>query len=566
MNADEENKPTELKVGEGKARYELSWLVNEAFNALNLFSKEDGLDVAGRVLAHCEAHPHLALEYYIVEDTGEKVTPLEAFLRNRLEPEITKTFCFKFPEALRLKSDATDTYPLHVACEEYPHGDGQILIPFLAEQFPEAVWNCDGDGNLPLHKVLRRLAKLPSIAAEARHELPEIETLVQFFPESTITRGMDLAGRDPLHFVLSQHLPPAVMKAVLSHVPETVTEFTFSGSYFAGGMTSMTRYYADAFSQFLPQLQRLVFQPSHTAVSPVFTADGWSIFFQQLTRCPMLEHLEMELPYTLLREDSQASTIFAQVLPQLTELKALILSFPKGGPVVNGKADGNNAELLLSKPISELITTSGGSLSTLVVKDGIVMDPQPILAAIMQHSGSPLLSLDIRSSSGKNQDVTESLAALIASNSNLENLFMKNSKLNPKPIFQALAQNTNLQSLALPNLIGEATNSEIEDMTTGTLSGVLQHYNATLERIQCLQTSFEQATGTEHQRIQHYASLNRFGRARARKETSNCYDMIDLLVAVQCNIYLNRREKEKASVSYGLLREAPNQWTCHIPI
>lgn len=552
-------------LNEAKARYELSWLVNEAFVTLNVkgtccfgvLDDSDGTDIARRILDLCQMHPHLAVEYFTVEDTGEKVTLLEVCLRNHMEPVAIQEFCDKFPETLQVKTFASRVYPLHVACEEVPHGDGQVLIPFLASRFPEAVWTCDDDGSLPLHKVLKRLARAPRAVATSQ-EAPEIQALVELFPDSTITRGMDLAGQDPLHYVLAHHFPPAVVKSVLSHIPETVNRLTLSGFYFAGGMASITREYAEAFEKFLPQLEHLVFHPSHTTVTPIFTPEGWASFFGRLAECPMLEHLEMELPYGLLTEDTPSAVAFAETLPQLTGLTTLIFSFPRGAPTDSRDHD-RHTEVLVSKPVGELIMATGGNLRNLIVKDGIAMDPEPIFKAIMEQKKSALVSLDIRTCSGKDRDMSQPLADLIASNCKLESLFVKNSALRCHKIFEALAHNTNLKSLALPNLIVEESESDIT--TTATLSSLLHHHNATLERIQCLQSTFQQTNSAEHQKIQHYASLNRFGRAGARQVTCNGEDMIDLLVAAQQSPALKHRENERASVLYGLLREAPNQWT-----
>ena len=108
----------------------------------------------------------LATEYYELIETGEKVTPLEALLRNCHEARHVQDFCNHFPQTLGVKSFASQTYPLHVACEEFPHGEGHIIIPFLAIRFPEAVRSRDHDDNLPLHKVCNG-RKIPKETATA---------------------------------------------------------------------------------------------------------------------------------------------------------------------------------------------------------------------------------------------------------------------------------------------------------------------------------------------------------------------------------------------------------------
>ena len=149
---------TPAPVGEAKARQEISWLVNEAFVTLNLTGTccsglDNTTDIPGRVTQLCKLHPQLAAEYYELIETGEKVTPLEALLRNRHEARHVQDFCNYFPQTLGVKSFANQTYPLHIACEEFPHGESHIIIPFLAKKFPEAVRSRDCDDNLPLHKV-----------------------------------------------------------------------------------------------------------------------------------------------------------------------------------------------------------------------------------------------------------------------------------------------------------------------------------------------------------------------------------------------------------------------------
>jgi len=69
-----------------------------------------------------------------------------------------------YPQSLTIPADPKGRLPLHLACI---HGKLSI-IPFLLEQNPHAVRQCDNKNRLPIHYALNNL---PDITTETWQQL-----------------------------------------------------------------------------------------------------------------------------------------------------------------------------------------------------------------------------------------------------------------------------------------------------------------------------------------------------------------------------------------------------------
>ncbi|CAB9496804.1 expressed unknown protein [Seminavis robusta] len=551
-------------ISEARARYKLSWHVNELFLSSDCVIGQcsDCSDVAA-IVDLCKIHPNLATELLEVEDTGEKITPLEAFIRIRVPMSTIQLFCELFPMALQTKN-AQRNLPLHVACEELLyHQYGVRLICHLASRFPDAVRAFGSHGSLPLHKLLSRYRLTAS--SVPGHAPSEVMQLVELFPESTTIIGPELGGIDPLHFVLSNSFHPTVAECILSNVPKAVTHFSFGGSL-AGGADCHAVPYAKALVKFLPQLEHLVFKPKGADADGVHHAsEAWSIIMSSLASCRNLKHLELQFPSKLFTKmNVKAYDTFAEILPQLFSVQVMILS---NSPAKSRDSGQLHEALDIGIPITQLITSSGTNLTDLVLKEGIISSAEPILrVARKQVSRLKRLEIICSSCSTDQCDVTESLAALIQSNGSLQSLYLKNVQFQKSPVFQALMHNTKLKSMSLPGLIDAAS----VPPAGGGLSRVLQHYNTTLEHIECLSSGdfcpIDAAAkkNEEYQRIQFYLALNRLGRGRTRTVRSSCQDLLAILDKVIADeIGSPDKRIGKASIFYGILQDIPSQWaTC----
>jgi hypothetical protein len=512
-------------------------------------------------------HPRLATEYCTVDDTGEKVTPLEALIRNKASISVIKWFCDKFPLTLRTGNSRGDI-PLHVACEELLYGaHGIMLVSFLATIYPEGTRAFGSRGSLPLHKLLARYSLTSFSITEQTPEL-----LLQLFPESTVIIGAELGGLDPLHYVLSHRFHPAMAKIVVKHIPREVTNFSF-GAFLAGGEEGLAVYFAEAIATFLPQLKHMVFRPKIIAPdNDECSLNAWSIIVESLAHCPLLQHLELEIPRGLFSSNvTEACDIFATTLPELSNLKILVLSTSS----MAKKTNLNKPQLDVSVPLTDLVV-SGSDLGGLILQEGIIVDPEPILRAVVQRL-SVLKTLGIYTCAEGHEDVTETLSALIRSNGALQSLLLKGVTYRRPPPLQALAQNSHLKSLSLPNVI-VATDPNIpssnlcrevdDDLTL--LSTTLQYYNSTLESLSCSDCRDVDAglrSGDEYKRIQFYLRLNRLGRGRTRHEDASPRDLLDILGrALSGDVTLPHQKLEQTSLCYGLLHECPhNAQTCTRP-
>jgi hypothetical protein len=553
-------------ISEAKARHKVSWYVNELFLPANHYGWQEFPDVAN-ILDLCKVHPGLATEYFTVEDTGEKVTPLEALIRNKASISVIELFCKLFPLALRTGNSRGDI-PLHVACEELLYGEyGIMLVSSLATCYPEGTRAFGSHGGLPLHKLLARYSVT---ALSVANQTPrDVELLLQLFPESTAIIGTELGGLDPLHYVLSHRFHPAMANTIVAHFPREVTHFSFEASL-AGGEECLAVSFAEAIATFMPQLKHLVFRPKVLATDNECSLNAWSKIVARLAECPLLRHLELEIPRSLfLRKMDEACDIFATTLPKLSTVKVLFLSTPRD-------TSHKKPEFDVSIPLTDLVA-SGSDLEDLIVKEGVFMDPEPILRALAGRS-SGLKTLEICSCAKGHEDVTDTLSALIRSNGALQSLFLKDITYRRPPILQALAHNTHLKSLSLPNLTSAATTptslgSELScpmfDGDLNLLSTVLQYYNSTLESLSCSDCSDADSggeRGDEYKRIQFYLRLNRLGRGRTRHENASPRELLYVLdKVISGDVTLPHRKLEQTSLCYGLLHEVPSQWaTCYV--
>lgn len=501
--------------------------------------------------------------------------PLEQLILLQAPLPWIKKFCTEHPRSVVQRGSSTGLpphvnmgLPLHLACERYSWTTkySHHLILYLISTFPEAISIEADDGYLPIHKLLLHYSGDNNDRENISHLQEIIEVLVRAHPESIIKRVR--FPWEAVSLVLCDRFDIRILECILRHVPNNVRRFNFSDIR----AWDMNPAQCQCICQILfPRMESIDFSNS---------ANGEELcraFFENVQNFAMLRNLDLRIPlhvvvgnmdtYAVGNMDTYA--LIKEGFRHLTNLKSLILS------LYGECAQWERCQSFdMSEPLS-LLLEGNNQLRTLIVKDcyRVIIQPDSILQPIIDNPDSSIQTLDIRCFP-RNADITEILARLISVNkTNLEHLVLKHITFEPQPIFEALARNTHLKSLGLPNIMvssssanQEDTNDIVDDNDNDTgvftsLSRTLQHYNATLEHVNWIDASFYDLEDLEYERIRHYTLLNRFGRARARSETCTCLDLIEMLDVVFRDDNLNRHKKMAIlSVSYGLLREAPLRW------
>ena len=493
----------------------------------------------------CEAYPSLALDGYPCGPGVVLATPLEYFLLRQVSVAAIKEFCVKFPESLAGKSPLkSGDLPLHLVYELYISSTCD-LVPLMASKFPEAVSMPNHRGDLPLHALLYNLNGSDVTPGKIR----EIEALIHIFPQS-VAIAAPSTGAPPINTVLTQRNSPEVLQCLVNNFPKGATDtFHYIRGATRQGLHAgpLTIEHSKAFCPLLSQLRSLNFPLNETT----FTAEAATHFLQSLASCPELQRLEMELSSDYLVNEPVFLAAVVETVQRLTALESLILSFS------TNNLSNQRSIFSLAESLAQLLER--GSLVELILKEGIEINPEPIMRAITHRVESSLDTVDIRCFN-PNFDMTQLLADVIAANTSVRSLSLKYATFDTQPVFQAVARNTRLTSLALPDIISTGTNANTNTNSNDnpdfeTLSSVLQKYNTMLKRIRCHRASFQELQESDYQNMQYYARLNHVGRGQTRGDTFKCTDLIKLLLGLDC------RDDELLGLYFGLLRECPTTWS-----
>lgn len=93
------------------------------------------------------------------------------------------------------------------------------------------------------------------------------------------------------------------------------------------------------------------------------------------------------------------------------------------------------------------------------------------------------------------------------------------------------------------------------------LADILQHWNTTLEEVDSGWPLYGGTDCMHNKRIQYYAKLNKYMKARNRSTSLGAF------VALLCDVRSSTEtsdETEKDSLQYSLLRECPSLWSSAI--
>ena len=499
-----------------------------------------------------EDHPVLALEIF----TEDRFTPLEFMISRRLSLDVIREFCHRHPQALRKEScsNITAGLPLHVACDLVISLSYTCeLIPLLIELFPQAASRKDKDGNLPIHKLLRKYAVRlrPQILNEMVDCLvTEVQALLQRYPEAIMMPGSCNADMAPLEFILSIHsniLHPKLLRGALERAPASLRELTFEGSLGGTGVVSLE--IAQAFESIMPQLVSIEWTLIRSAQ---YTATGWSSFFRRLSKCRALRNLDIHLPTRILANDDAAYAATFETLQKLRSLSTLNLNFADNRVNYAGRL----RIAKLGGPIAVLIKQ--GNLQDLSVNSnqlGLWMDPIPILAASIN---SKLRALQLRPCPD-DLDLTTLLVDLLqAEQCELQSLALKDARFQQVPFFEALARNNTLQCLRVPHII---INTNVAREPRLCLSQILKAHNTTLKSVFCVNAVPAERKSIENKQIQYFTMLNRFGRAKLRHMSCSRQTVVEELMNVFCSSDLRQKENGVLDVTFGLLREVPMLWS-----
>ena len=535
----------------GECRLAVEDLLSVKIKYHNQFKGREISNIS-RLLDILEDHPVLALEIF----TEDCFTPLEFMISRRLGLDVIREFCALHPQALRKEScsNITEGLPLHVACDlVISLSYTSKLIPLLIDFFPQAVSRKDKDGNLPVHKLLRKYAVRlrPQIINEMVDCLvTEVQALLQRYPEAIMLPGQCNADMTPLEFILSVHsniLHPELLRGVLEKAPTSLRELCFEGSLGGPGVVNLE--IAQAFERLMPQLVSVEWTLIRSAQ---YTSTGWSCFFRGLGKCRTLRNLDIHLPTRILADNEAQYAATSETIQKLQSLSTLKLTF------ADNRVD--NAGCLriakLAEPIAVLI--KHGNLQDLTVNSnqlGLWIDPIPILAASID---SKLRALELRPCPG-DLDLTTLLVDLIqAEQCELQSLALKNVRLEKQAFFEALARNNTLQCLRLPHIISDIHDTKEPRLC---LSQILKTHNTTLKSVHCVNAVLAQRKSMENQKIQYFTMLNRFGRARLRHMSCSRQTVTEELIKVLHSSDLHQKENGVLDVTFGLLREVPMLWS-----
>lgn len=535
-----------------ETRNEVEDLLSSKIKYHHQFQGRENGNIA-RLVDLLQSHPVLALETF----TEERFTPLEFMITRRLSLGVIREFCARHPKALRKESSSsiTEGLPLHVACDLIISIQTYTcdLIPLLIDLYPEAASIKDKEGNLPLHKLLRKYAvrlRPQLVEALADCMVTEVQALLKIFPEGIMTIGSCITDMTPLDFVLSIHsniLHPRLLYGMLDLAPASLTELRFEGSL--GGSGVLTQQCAQSFERLMPQLTTIEWA---LASSAQYSPAGWSCFIRNIGLCENLRHLDIHVPTRILADDNDGYAATIETLSKLLTLSTLDLSFN-----ANRVNDAGRERISkLAEPIATLIQQ--GNLQKLAVNTchlDISIDPIRILAASIN---SKLQALELRPCPG-NLDLTTLLVDLLqAEGSVLRSLALKNIRFQTGPFFHALAQNSTLRQLRIPNIINDEV---VEKEPNQRLSNILKESNTTLQWVQCVSATLAQRKSTENKAIQYYTLLNRFGRAKLRQMSCTRSVLAQQLANIVNNSDLQRKENGVLDVCYGILREVPMLWS-----
>ena len=486
------------------------------------------------VLEVCKVHPALAVQRYsyrqacALRRSPNCITPLEYYILRKTPLHDIREFCQLFPNALAVPSalDHVDTasggLPLHLACANFPTSS-ENLVGYLALAYPEGVSTRDDRGNLPLHLLLLHLRPI-----DIQEELAlAIDTLLELYPD-TLTQTDHSKRITPISRVLSQPVPLLIMKVFAKH---------------------------------MKQLSTLSLQLSVQS----FT-HGANILLTSLTdSTSKLKKLQLELDWNSFRDRPEHVATIQAFIPECTRVTSLIISFFESPTHVRIPAIDasrvDNSICPLAEPIADLMYS--GNLIELIIKKGsrgLELDPEPILQAIANHPDSVLETLDVRCfGTTQGNNMTQLISDAIASNSNLRSLAVSNITMSQRePIFRALAGNTHLKTLVLPNIIAPPKSNN-DDSKDGDdyekLSTVMRKDNISLQQVRCYGATFDDMRGAEYEAIQYYALLNRCGRRETRREAFTSADLVKLLMS------LNYRDAKMLGCTFGLLLECPSTWS-----
>jgi len=497
---------------EHKARIYLERICDNIYNG-NQAAELELSSIGERIVELCKTHPNLALE-----PCGFcRFLPLELLIVRRSSVDSIKEFCNLFPKALTVKSDAREgRLPLHLACERFPGDVCPDVIKLLASQHPEAASVTDSMNNLPFHLLLRHMTDEEISHLAIRGEAFDvIDDLAANYPQSIVSIDPG-TKKIPISYGYTRNFPAKILNCFVKH---------------------------------LHRLETI----SVTLNESNFEEEAVRFFFRAISTSSNVKKLHLELSPIFLEGNAMFQKSLLELLPEVITVTSLVLSFPKlETHFPPHRHNWESLNFCIAEPVSALIYS--GSLAELILKDGITIQPEPIMEALVNNPDFCPETLDIRCFD-PSYEMSQLIADVIGANGNLRSLSLSNISIQCRRlVFRALAHNTRLKTLVLPNIIAPSTNEAYVD-DYDCLSKVLRKHNTTLEQIRCYPAAIVDVEGVEYKSMQYYVHLNRRGRAQTRRDDFTCADLVKLLMA------LNYRDNAMLGICFGLLLECPVTWS-----
>ncbi|CAB9509509.1 expressed unknown protein [Seminavis robusta] len=556
-----------------------------------VFSLEEWSDMGDQehVLETLSMFPVLATERF-ADCTGNSFHPLAHLIFSQTGLEHIREVLNLWPDVLALPQGREQNLPLHIACV-YDNYDE--VTAFLVRSHPLALTKFNGDGMLPLHRVLAKKQFIPcnEIATFAL-----IQFMVGLYPQSVVLSTA--SGMTALDYAFHEGYDIFVLYFILNLLAPVMQQFTVGKSYY-GKPVVLDLDKAQVLNRIMAHTQNLHCEPME------WTAEGLSFFLDCLKNNPTATN-KVRLRLAQSDMDSEGRFSLKQALEMNTNLNSFCLVCPSNDAKLDNSAllQSVREGLKLNRGIQcfqlgqflgrmlDLVTCSAGDkLTTVEVAQlsftdvaaewnpnpdvfrasplqsltitSCLMHPDCVRKLISNLALMPALnavSLDVfgrdfstkapeeQSKSGpksvkQQYNVTTELLALLG-NGKLRSLSLGSYPvLDFGPLCEELKQNTTLQFFNVPTCF------ETDQANEEAMLDVMASHNTSLLQVK---------TATINEPIIHYTTLNALGRGKLRDPSLAHHTFVDHI----CSITLiNALEgNTKHSVMYGLLRECPKVW------
>jgi hypothetical protein len=260
-----------------------------------------------QVLKILRLYPELAKDTFFSKDYGV-LTPFNHFIAVNASLELLKAVLKLNPKAVET-GDASDTFPLHLACQ---FADLETII-FIANQYPEALWIASSECGLPLHCALWR-------QEQGGTGIEILKTVLEMCPAAM--KLEDAEDRTALELALKRDVPLNLLQLLVNYIPGDMQEFKLEEFPEEDEKAwDLNHKQIEILSGIFPQLTRLTVKVKH------WTRAGLNSLFESLHNFSSLKTLHLDIPTDIhIRHwNGEALELLQQYLGHQETLETLVL-------------------------------------------------------------------------------------------------------------------------------------------------------------------------------------------------------------------------------------------------